>query len=156
MMLFLSGSSTAVALIAGKWTDRSGFRKPLVTGTVVMLASAVLLATLFVGASIPVMACVLVAVGISYGLGNVALQAALIQATPPGMTGTTSGLFQASRYMGSILSSVALGLVFGQDITAAHFRLLACILIAVSVGSCLLNLKLRGRRAEGGVGSSSA
>jgi MFS family permease len=150
MMLFLSGSSTLISLAAGRWVDRSGFKKPLVTGTVCMLAGAVLLPTLFVGASIPVMAAILALVGISYGLGNVSLQAAMIQATPPGMTGTTSGLFQASRYMGSILSSVALGLVFGRQITEAHFRILGVILIGVGAGSCLLNLKLRGRRTEAG------
>ncbi|GAA4726008.1 MFS transporter [Brevibacillus fulvus] len=143
MMLLLSGFSMLITLFAGRWVDRSGFKKPLVAGTLCMLVGAILLATLFVSASIPVMACILALVGISYGLGNISLQAAMVQLTPPGMIGTTSGLFQASRYMGSILSSVALGLVFSHQISAAHFRVLAYILIAVSVFSCLVNMKLR-------------
>jgi hypothetical protein len=101
-MLFLSGFSMLISPVAGKWVDRSGFRPPLMAGTGLMLVGAGLLTTLFVGASVPIMAGVLTIVGISYGLNNVSLQAAMIKATPPGMIGTTSGLFQASRYMGSI------------------------------------------------------
>lgn len=56
-----------------------------------------------------------------YGLNNVSWQAAMIAATPPGMTGTASGLFQASRNMGSILSSVALGLAFGKETNSRAF-----------------------------------
>ena len=49
--------------------------------------------------------------GVSYGLGNVALQAAMFTASPPDIVGTTSGLFQTCRYLGSIFSSVILGLL---------------------------------------------
>ncbi len=113
-----------------------------------MLVGACLLTTLFVGASVPIMAGVLTIVGISYGLNNVSLQAAMIKATPPGMIGTTSGLFQASRYMGSILSAVALGLVFGKEITAAHFRILGCILLVVSAAGCFMILKMPEMKTE--------
>jgi len=143
MMLFLSGVSMLVTLVAGRWIDRWGFRRPLIAGTVCMLAASILLATLFVGAVLPVMGVVLMLVGVSYGMNNVALQTAMIRSTPPETTGTASGLFQASRYMGSILSSVALGLVFGHEITAGRFRVLACLLIAVSAASLLLSFKQR-------------
>ena len=145
LMLFLSGFSMLISPVAGKWIDRSGFKKPLIAGTTLMLVGAFLLAAIFASASVPIMACILIIVGISYGLNNVSLQAAMLEATPPGMIGTTSGLFQASRYMGSILSSVALGLVFGKEITAVHFQILIFILIVVSAASCFLNVKLRNK-----------
>ncbi len=75
--------------------------------------------------------------GIGYGLGNVALQAAMLKTSPSNMVGTTSGLFQTCRYLGSILSSVILGILFGKEITAAHFDMMGIIMI-ISGGASLL------------------
>lgn len=141
LMLFLSGFSMIISPIAGKWIDRSGYKIPLSVGTGLMVVGGILLSTIFVKSSIVIMACILIVVGISYGLNNVALQSALIKVTPPQMTGTASGLFQSSRYMGSILSSIVLGILFGKEITAHHFQMLGCVLIAVSAATCLMNVK---------------
>lgn len=76
--------------------------------------------------------------GIGYGLGNVALQAAMLKTSPSNMVGTTSGLFQTCRYLGSILSSVILGILFGKEITAAHFDMMGIIMIIAGGASLLM------------------
>jgi sugar phosphate permease len=86
------------------------------------------------------MGLILSLLGISYGIGNVALQIAMLDASPPDIVGTTSGLFQTCRYLGSILSSVVLGLVFGKEITSGHLQILGVILIGVSIISVLMNV----------------
>ncbi len=66
---------------------------------------------LFINAQVIGKGFILSILGIGYGLGNVAPQATMLETSPSNMVGTTSGLFQTCRYLGSILSSVILGLL---------------------------------------------
>lgn len=49
------------------------------------------------------------------------------------MIGTSSGLFQTCRYLGSILSSAVLGMLFGDEIAGPHFEQLGWTLIMISL-----------------------
>ncbi|WP_316273985.1 MFS transporter [Bacillus halotolerans] len=140
-MLFMSGMSIAVSPITGKWIDRSGVIKPILAGALLMTAGAVLLTVFFISVPVIGKGLILSLLGIGYGLGNVALQAAMLKTSPSDMVGTTSGLFQTCRYLGSILSSVILGLLFGKEITAAHFDIMGMILIAVGALSLFMALR---------------
>ncbi|MCB6946228.1 MFS transporter, partial [[Eubacterium] rectale] len=71
---------------------------------------------------------ILFILGIGYGIGNVALQAPMLNESPETMVGTSSGLFQTCRYLGSILSSVVLGVVFASGMSTARFLVLAAVL----------------------------
>ncbi|MGQ5177852.1 MFS transporter [Bacillus halotolerans] len=140
-MLFMSGMSIAVSPITGKWIDRSGVIKPILAGALLMTAGAVLLTVFFISVPVIGKGLILSLLGIGYGLGNVALQAAMLKTSPSDMVGTTSGLFQTCRYLGSILSSVILGLLFGKEITVAHFDIMGMILIAVGALSLFMALR---------------
>lgn len=50
--------------------------------------------------------------GFSNGFNNVGLQTALFQVSPQEIISAASGLFQTARYMGTILSTVLLGVLF--------------------------------------------
>ncbi|WCK52323.1 MFS transporter [Aneurinibacillus sp. Ricciae_BoGa-3] len=141
LMLFMSGVSIVVSPLTGKWVDKAGTIQPIIVGTLLMALGAILLTIFFIPAPIIIKGLILSLLGISYGLGNVALQVAMLEASPPDMVGTTSGLFQTCRYLGSILSSVVLGLVFGKAISAGHFEILGIVLIAVSVLSIIMSLR---------------
>ncbi len=80
-------------------------------------------------------------------MNNVGLQAAMLKFTPVEMIGPSAGLFQTSRYLGSILSSVVLGLVFSKEITPAHLHILGYVLIVVSGLGCFVSVLL-GKRAR--------
>ncbi|MCY8023861.1 MFS transporter [Bacillus sonorensis] len=141
LMLFMSGMSIIVSPLAGKWIDRSGETQPVLAGACLMIAGAVLMTLFFVQAPMIWKGLILSLLGISYGLGNVALQSAMLTASPSDMIGTSSGLFQTCRYLGSILSSVILGLLFGQKITAGHFRDLGMIMVIVAIGSLIFSFR---------------
>ncbi|MFN2744731.1 MULTISPECIES: MFS transporter [Bacillus] len=141
LMLFMSGMSIIVSPLAGRWIDRSGETQPVLMGTCLMVIGAVLMTLFFVEAPMVWKGLMLSLLGISYGLGNVALQAAMIRTSPEDLAGTTSGLFQTCRYLGSILSSVVLGLLFGQEITSGHFQELGMIMIIVAIGSLILSFR---------------
>ncbi|KHD85059.1 MFS transporter [Heyndrickxia ginsengihumi] len=141
MMLFMSGASILVSLLTGKWVDKVGAVKPIKIGTFTMILGAILLTLFFVHVPIWAMGIILFVLGIGYGIGNVALQVAMLDTTPEKMVGTSSGLFQTCRYLGSILSSVVLGMVFGKAITPSHFVTLGIILIVTSIISMLMSMR---------------
>jgi MFS family permease len=148
LMLFMSGVSIIVSPLTGKWIDKSGAKQPIIVGSFLMLIGAILLTIFFIHVPIIVMGIILAFLGISYGIGNVALQVAMFEATPENIIGTSSGLFQTCRYLGSILSSVVLGLVFGKEISPKHMVILGFILIVVSVLSLLLSLQYAKNRFQ--------
>ncbi|OUB25925.1 MFS transporter [Bacillus thuringiensis serovar yunnanensis] len=133
LMLLLSGSSMITSPISGKMVDHMGTRKPLILGTTLMIIPSLLLAILAVDTSIYMLGFVLIIIGVSYGLSNVVLQAAMLERTSSDMIGTSSGLFQTSRYVGSMLSSVVLSFLFGESISAIHLQELGEILIVISI-----------------------
>jgi hypothetical protein len=67
------------------------------------------------------------------GLQNLGLQAALYAATPARDMGVAAGQFQTFRYIGSLLSTGLLGLLFGGMTTTDRLHLLAVALACISV-----------------------
>nr|WP_318539643.1 MFS transporter [Terribacillus saccharophilus] len=129
MMIFLSGASTLVSFLMGRWIDRSGTSIPTIVGAVLMISGTAALAVISQRLTIGNIGAVLIFLGISYGIGNVTLQAAMLNASPERIVGTSSGLFQTCRYLGSILSSVVLAIVFGSDLSLPGFRILMIVLV---------------------------
>ncbi|MFL6560129.1 MAG: MFS transporter, partial [Bacillus sp. (in: firmicutes)] len=78
--------------------------------------------------------------GLSYGIGNVVLQVAMVKESPKEIIGTTSGLFQTCRYLGSILASIILGLIFGKGITAESMKIVGEVLLITGIISFLMSL----------------
>ncbi|MED3331210.1 MFS transporter [Bacillus velezensis] len=138
IMLFMSGMSILVSPLTGKWIDKKGLLQPIVAGTCLTAIGAVLLTFFFLQAPMIGKGLILSVLGVGYGFGNVTFQAAMLKTSPADMAGTTSGLFQTCRYLGSILSSVILGILFGKEITAGHFHMLGTILIVVGAVSLLM------------------
>ncbi|AMR51990.1 MFS transporter [Bacillus velezensis] len=138
IMLFMSGMSILVSPLTGKWIDKKGLLQPIVAGTCLTAIGAVLLTFFFLQAPMIGKGLILSVLGVGYGFGNVTFQAAMLKTSPADMAGTTSGLFQTCRYLGSILSSVILGILFGKEITAGHFHMLGTILIVVGAVSLLV------------------
>jgi predicted MFS family arabinose efflux permease len=93
--------------------------------------------------------------GVPQGLASVSNQQALYRQAPPAQLGTASGLSRTAVYLGSILSSAAIGLAFPHTPTDAGLHGLG-IAIAVVVGCAallaLLDPALRTRPAAGSEG----
>jgi sugar phosphate permease len=89
---------------------------------------------LFLHSTTPVTA--ILAVGAVLGLpnafNNLGLQAALYEATPADHMGAAGGLFQTARYVGAILSTSVLGLVFSTTVTSGGLHLIAVVLAVIS------------------------
>jgi predicted MFS family arabinose efflux permease len=136
----MSGISIIISSVTGKWIDRSGVHQPIMVGSFVSIIGALAFILFFVNSSYLGIGIILSIMGLSYGIGNVVLQVAMVKESPKEIIGTTSGLFQTCRYLGSILSSIILGLIFGKEVTAENMRIIGDVLLITGIISFLMSL----------------
>lgn len=146
IMLALAGFGVLTAPIAGRMIDHLGSKVPLIIGASLLLVGTVLLLTYQAGSSLGWFLVVMSVLGMSNGFNNISMQTALYDHTAPEETGSASGLFQTSRYIGAILSSSLLGIVFNKHMDLAHLHLVAVISLVfvglvIFLGSRLPNVQ---------------
>jgi MFS family permease len=123
-------------------------RLPLVLSGAIPFCGALLL--LAVHASSPLWLLLLVAAlfGVPQGLASVSNQQALYRQAPGEQLGTASGLSRTAVYMGSIISSAAIGLAFPSAPDDGGLHALGIVIAAVTAGAALLTLFDRALRSE--------
>ncbi|CAM3399152.1 MFS transporter [Paenibacillus lupini] len=139
LMLSLGVCSLVVSPLAGRWIDKSGTRPVLLSSAILMTFGALWIVTLSPTSSMFSVSLALAAFGISNGLNNVGMQAALFNSSPKEIIGVASGLFSTSRYLGTILSSLLIGVVMGSTFSFEGFRVLAMILTAIALSLVIMN-----------------
>lgn len=150
LMLSLGLCSLVVSPLAGRWIDRSGPRPALFVSALLMTFGSLWLVTFKQDSPVISVVVALVAFGISNGLNNVGMQAALFKSSPKEIIGVASGLFQTSRYLGTILSSLLIGIVMGDTFSAEGLQALGMILSIIALSLVLISW----RRESSQVGES--
>jgi EmrB/QacA subfamily drug resistance transporter len=145
VMLSIAGLGVILAPIAGKWIDTSGSKPSLMTGSSFLLAGTLLLLLIGDDTSFLSIFLVLSVLGVSNGFNNIGLQTALYAHVPRNETGAASGLFMTSRYIGTILSSSLLGILFGTTITTEHFHTLAWSSSVLALIVLVMTIKMPGK-----------
>ncbi len=143
LMLSLGLCSLVVSPIAGRWIDKSGPRPALLVSAILMTFGSVWIVTLNQTSPVISVCLALAAFGISNGLNNVGMQAALFKSSPKEIIGVASGLFNTSRYLGTILSSLLIGIVMGDKFSAGGFRVLGIILTVIALSLVFMNRRRR-------------
>jgi MFS family permease len=141
IMLCVAGFGVIMAPIAGRWVALSGSRPPLLLAGFCMTIGSTLFLVLHNQSPVWWLAINLSVLGFSNGFNNVGLQTALFQVTPQEIISAASGLFQTARYMGTILSTVLLGVLFGNHLSTHEVRLLGIVLAAL--GLCVIWMSWR-------------
>ena len=129
MMLSVAGVGSVASPLIGRWVDRSGHRPVLLAGAATLTAGAAALAAAGPGAPLAALFVILAVLGASNGINNLALQAALYRFVPREETGAASGLYMTCRYIGTIVASSLLGLLFGGPAGPSVLRELALALL---------------------------
>lgn len=142
IMLSLAGASVFTAPIAGRLIDRAGSKLPLVIGAIILLIGTTLLLTFRESSPLFWLITIMIIIGFSSGFNNISTQTALYEHVNKEDTGAASGLLQLSRYLGAILSSSLLGLVFTTNISFEQLHLIAYICIAFCLFLVGLSLRL--------------
>ncbi|UJF34885.1 MFS transporter [Paenibacillus hexagrammi] len=132
LMLSLGLCTLLTSPLAGRWIDKSGPRPALILSAALMVLGAVWIVTLNNNSSLIRIGLILAVFGISNGLNNVGMQAALFRSAPKEHAGVASGLFLTSRYMGTIFASLLLDFIFGHTIHSSGLRVLGVILAVIA------------------------
>ncbi|WP_438448875.1 MFS transporter [Gorillibacterium sp. sgz5001074] len=139
LMLSLGLCSLAASPLAGRWIDHSGPRPALLLSGMLMTLGSIWIVT-WNQTSPVISVCVTLALfGISNGLNSVGMQAALFQISPKEIIGVASGLFNTSRYLGTILSSLLIGIVMRGTFSFEGFRYLGIILTVFALSLVFMN-----------------
>ncbi|SFE38837.1 drug resistance transporter, EmrB/QacA subfamily [Lentibacillus persicus] len=152
IMLTLAGFGVVTAPIAGRLIDRYGSKLPLIIGASVLLSGTALVLTYQTTSPIIWLMIIMSLIGMSQGFNNISTQTALYENVSREETGSASGLYQTSRYVGAILSSSLLGLTFNDHMDLAHLHLVALICLMFCLVVLVLAIKLPGRKKAEDVG----
>lgn len=145
IMLSLAGFGVIVTPFVGRMIDRYGSKLPLVMGSTILLIGTALLLTFNEGSPLIWLLIIMGVLGMSNGFNNISMQTALYDHVEQEDTGSASGLFQTSRYLGSILSSSLLGIVFTGHLDFKHLHTVAIVSLVFCVIVVGLALRLPGR-----------
>lgn len=143
LMLTLGLCSLVTSPIAGRWIDKSGPGPALLLSAILMTLGSVWLVTLNQTSPVISVCLALAAFGISNGLNNVGMQAALFQSSPKEIIGVASGLFNTSRYLGTILSSLLIGIVMRGKFSFEGFQVLGIILTIIALSLVFMSRRRR-------------
>ena len=133
LMLSLGLSSLVVSPLAGWWIDKSGPRPALLMSAILMTLGSISIVTWNQTSPLISICLALAAFGIGNGLNNVGMQAALFQSSPKEIIGVASGLFNTSRYLGTIFSSLLIGILMRGNFSFKGFRWLGLILTVMAL-----------------------
>jgi MFS family permease len=122
---------------------RNLIRGPLLAAAASSLAASAGLLFLTTSTALAWIVAVTVIAGITTGTTTIGNQAALYTQVTPAQTGTASGLFRTSIYIGSIASATTTSLVFRTRISDHGLHVIAVILIVVSAVALLMTLAER-------------
>ncbi|MEK5522078.1 MFS transporter [Heyndrickxia sp. FSL W8-0423] len=145
IMLALAGFGVIIAPLTGRLIDKYKSKLPLVIGAVFLLVGTALSLSLHENSSLLWLLVIMGVLGISNGFNNISMQTALFEHIKPNETGTASGLFQTSRYIGSILSSSLLGIVFTAHLDVQHLHKVAIVCLIFCALVLVLALRLPGK-----------
>ncbi|HZG17023.1 MAG TPA: MFS transporter [Candidatus Bathyarchaeia archaeon] len=143
LMLTLGLCSLVASPMAGRWIDKSGPRPALLVSGMLMTFGSVWIVTLNQTSPVISVCLALAAFGISNGLNSVGMQAALFKSSPKEIIGVASGLFNTSRNLGAILSSLLIGIVMGDSFSFGGFRSLGIILAVVALSLVVMSWRRR-------------
>jgi MFS family permease len=147
LVIPLAGVAVVATPLAARLVARAGERPALLSGAVAMVAGTLLLLTF--SAQTPLWAYLPVALvlGLPIGFNNLGLQSALYRVSDPARTGAAAGVFQTCRFVGAVLSTCLLGIVFADGVDTAGLHEMALILAGVSALVLAANVR-QGRPAR--------
>lgn len=136
--LILAAMSAFAALLGplgGKWSDLRGYWPPAFWGAIALVTGTLLLTASTVFQEVVLTIVALAVMGFGLGVSGAPVQAAAIEAVPGETAGSAAGIFSTSRYVGSVLGSTVLALVFTREVGPGDTRTFALLFGGLSVAA---------------------
>jgi len=144
LVIPLAGVAVFATPVAARMIGRTGERPALLVGALGYLAGTLLLLTLSGDTPLWAFVPITLVLGLPIGFNNLGLQSALYRVSEPARTGAAAGVFQTCRFVGAVLSTCLLGIVFADGVDTAGLHEMALVLAGVS--ALVLAPSVRGRR----------
>lgn len=133
VMLPLAGIGVITTTVAARLVDRRGPRMPLVIGSIVMTAAALVLTRVDSTAPIVGLVALSAVLGLPNGFNSMGNQASLYRAAPKEQMGTASGLYRSSQYVGANLAAAMLELTFSGPATDSGLHRTALAILVIGL-----------------------
>src|SRR6185503_20316069 len=141
----LSALSALAGPVGGRWMDARGRVFPAVVGAISLFAGIAGLTIAVGGANLWPLAIALGLMGLGLGVAGASVQATAVEAVPVQRAGSASGIFSTARYLGSVIGSTALAVVFVTRPSAGErerFTALFAVLTVIAAAGILVNTRL--------------
>jgi len=142
MWLLSAGSSVVANGVVNRYVSRNGPKRIVLFGGLCMLCASAAMALLTDRAPLAIIAGMLVLNGFGNGWTNYGLQTSLYAFIRKADTGVAAGLLMTSRYIGTIVTSGILGVMFGTSITTGHLREVGVTIIVIASVVLLMALRI--------------
>jgi MFS family permease len=132
LILPVAGVGVLATPFAARLINRTGPWPALILGSITLLVGSVLL--LLFDAATPLVELLVVGgvLGIPNGFNNLGLQAALYEVAQPSQIGAAAGFLQTCRYIGAIVATAVIGIVFGNQASSDSLHALALGMAVIS------------------------
>jgi MFS family permease len=148
VMLGISGFGIFITPLVGRWIDKSGSRLPLITGSLLVISGSLLMLLIHERTSAVAIFVILSVFGLSSGFQNLGMQTSLYAYVSKAETGLASGLFMTSRFVGTILSSSLLGVMFGRQLSTGQLHLMSLVCAGIGGVTMLLSMNMRNQEKD--------
>jgi DHA2 family methylenomycin A resistance protein-like MFS transporter len=101
--------------LGGRWSDRQGRWMPAVAGGLIVLAGTLATALAVYAGSVSLLVTALAVMGLGLGVSGAPVQATSVESVPAAKAGSASGIYSTSRYIGSVVGSSALAMLFARE-----------------------------------------
>lgn len=132
--------------LAARTVRLQGSRATLVIGSAILVAATLLVQLLDDVTPLAVVAGLALLLGVPNGFNNLGLQTALYEASPPERMGSSGGLFQTCRYLGAMMSTSVLGVVFEQNLSTQGLHQVGWIITGLAAALLGLAIVVGGRQ----------
>ncbi|CAN5651669.1 MFS transporter [soil metagenome] len=147
-LMSLSAMAAFWGPIGGKITDTRGNWLPAVFGATAFFAGIAMLAGLIGGDLLWPLIVALALMGLGLGIQGAPVQTAALESAPVSRAGSAAGIFSTSRYIGSVIGTTILAIVFVTDPApgdSAAFSWLFAGLTVVAFAAILVNARIGSR-----------
>ncbi|MFF2052325.1 MFS transporter [Leifsonia sp. NPDC058194] len=139
LLMFPLAAVTIVATpLAARAIERIGLRTTLLWGASSLIVGAALLAVASASTAPWVVLLLTAALGFPYCVVSISMNQALYASARPQDSGVAAGIFQTSRYVGAIVATTILGLLFSGGTTSGSWL----TAVAVATGLAVVHLAL--------------
>lgn len=138
----MSATMVVCSPLGGRLSDRWGRRWPTVAGLVLLTLGLLLLGLAGSGPVLPVLVGGLGVAGIGLGLSGAGMQSAAVEAVHRREAGVASGVFSTSRYLGSIVGSSALPLLYHPEAGVEGFAPVLLMVVGAAFFSVVASMGL--------------